>query len=395
MNEQGPILRKSRLGCRDCRRRRVKCDETKPVCSNCRRRYINIQHCDWGPHVPRDTRQPQPEIDAPTSLQLDPSSVTSNPQWRSLELRLMHHYTAVVSSTMPSCNGAPAEAWQHTIPQLGFVSEVVLNPMLALSALHLHAHSPNDAMVGIAMQRFFGRALAHHRYALSDTSLSGSSEQLWLSAVILCHMCWLLEHQKPRPNAAYELPVQAFKLLEGVGIMFIQKNVQGYGWQGDEAFPRIVPDEELPMASRFQLLEIEKDLEGLFREFDVSTMPHAERNIYMEARDYVFYHYRAFYSGEDATTLQRFIAYMAVRCQAGYRDMLQSHDPLAMALMARMLVLLNELDNAWWANGRGEYEVVQQDVRGICQLMPETLRWTMDWPWLYDSYSVYANFLEP
>jgi hypothetical protein len=291
----------------------------------------------------------------------------------------MHHYTAVVSPTMPSCNGAPAEAWQHTIPQLSFSSEIVLNPLLALSALHLHAHSPSDAMVGVALQRYFGRSLAHHRHALSDTASQASSEQLWLSAVVLCHMCWLLEHQS-RPARVYELPVQAFKLLEGVGILFTQKNVQGYGWQGDENLPQVMPDEELPMTSRLQLYEIEEDLECLFRKVHVSAMPDAERNIYMEARDYVLYHYRAFYSGVDATTLQRFIAYMAVRCQAGYRDMLQSHDPLAMALMARMLVMLNEIDYAWWANGRGEYEVVEQDVRGICQLMPENLRWTMDWP---------------
>lgn len=281
---------------------------------------------------------------------------------------------------MPSCNGAPAEAWQHTIPQLGFSSEIILNPMLALSALHLHAHSPDDVMVGVAMQRYFGRALAHHRHALSDTTQGSSVEQLWLSAVVLCHMCWLLEHQKPRHNAAYELPVQAFKLLEGVGILFAQKNVQSYGWQGDEGLPQVVPDEQLPMASRMQLYELEEDLECLFREFNVSAMPDADKNIYLEARDYVLYHYRAFYSGVDATTLQRFIAYMAVRCQAGYRDLLQSHDPLAMALMARMLVMLNEIDYAWWANGRGEYEVVEQDVRGICQLMPKNLRWTMDWP---------------
>ena len=290
----------------------------------------------------------------------------------------MYHYTAVVCSTMPSCNGAPAEAWKQAIPQLAFSSEVVLNPMLALSALHLHAHSHNDVAMDMALRRYFGRALVHHRQALSNPR-EGMSEQLWLSAVVLSHMSWLLAHQS-LPKAAYELPIHAFNMLEGVGILFVQKSVQGYGWLGHEALPRVVPDEELSMAARVQLQGIAQDLVNLLDRFDVPAMPENDRNIYIEAQDYVLYYYRAFYSGADAKTLQRFIAFMAVQCQPGYRDMLQRHDPLAMALMARMLVLLNELDHAWWANGEGEYEVVERDVRGIRSLMPGALQWAVDWP---------------
>ncbi|KAI9368165.1 hypothetical protein BJX61DRAFT_239866 [Aspergillus egyptiacus] len=35
---------KSHHGCRDCKRRRVKCDELQPTCSNClrRNRHVNI-----------------------------------------------------------------------------------------------------------------------------------------------------------------------------------------------------------------------------------------------------------------------------------------------------------------------------------------------------------------
>lgn len=290
----------------------------------------------------------------------------------------MHHYTAIVGSVMPSCNGAPTEAWEQTIPQLSFSSEVVLNPMLALSALHLHSHSPNDSDAAIAVYRYFGRALSHHRHALLGPD-EGSSEELWLSAVLLCHMCWLLAHQ-PLQNAEYELPIQVFRMLEGVGILFVQKNVQGYGWLGHEYLPPVMPDEDLSTAAREQLRHIEEDLAYLLNEFDVVSMSEKHKNIYIEAKDYVLYHFRAFYSGVDAKTLQRFIAFMAVRCQEGYRDLLQFHDPLAMALMARMFVLLSELDYAWWANGKGEYEVVDRDIRGICQLMPQDLRWSMKWP---------------
>ncbi len=60
--------------------------------------------------------------------------------------------------------------------------------------------------------------------------------------------------------------------------------------------------------------------------------------------------------------------------------MLESHDPLAMALMARILVLLCGLEPAWWMNGKGDYEVLKRDIQGICELMPVQLHWAMDWP---------------
>lgn len=312
------------------------------------------------------------------SISLHPSSVTSTTRWRNLELRLMYHYTAVVCFTMPSCNGAPTEAWQQTIPQIAFSSEVVLNPMLALAALHFHAHSNDDRDMAVALHRYLGLALNHHRQALSNSG-QGSSEHLWLSAVVLCHMCWLLAHQ-PLLGAAYELPTQAFNMLEGVGTLFVQNNVKGYGWIGHETLPFVVPDSQLSTTSREQLHNIALDLEFLLDEFDVRAMPEDDRNIYIEARDYVLYYYGAFYGGADMKTLQRFIAFMIVRCRPQYRDMLQRHDPLAMALLARMLVLLSELEFAWWAQGVGEYEVVERDIRGIIELMPSNLRWALDWP---------------
>jgi hypothetical protein len=283
---------------------------------------------------------------------------------------------------MPGCNGASREAWQRTIPQLSFESELLLNPMLALSALHLHAHSHNDSDIAIALRRYLDRSLVKHRQALSNPQ-KGLSEQLWLSSVLLSHMYWLLAHQ-PQPNKAYEFPLQAMKMLEGGRVIFRENDVslgqKGYGWIGDEAVPFVLPEEKLSPVAQTQLRNIDDDLLNLLNAFHVQTMTEDRKNIYIEARDFVLYHYRSFFSGADTKTLQRFVGFMAVRCQPGYLDMLEQHDPLAMALMARMLVLLSALDYAWWIHGTGEYEAIDRDVKGICELMPEKLRWVMDWP---------------
>jgi hypothetical protein len=294
----------------------------------------------------------------------------------------MYHYSSVVSFTMPGCNGASKEAWQRTIPQLSFESELLLNPMLALAALHLHAHAHSDSNMAIALRRYLDRSLVKHQQALSNPT-KGLSEQLWLSSVLLSHMYWLLAHQ-PQPHQAYEFPLQAMKMLEGARVIFRQNNVflgqQGYGWMGDEAMPLVMEKDELSKAAQMQLQSLEDDLLRLFTAFDVLTMTDARKNVYIEAKDFVLYYYRAFFSGTDTKTLQRFIGFMAVRCQPGYLNLLQQHDPLAIALMARMLVLLSALDHAWWIHGKGDYEAVHRDIRGIRELLPLDLRWMMDWP---------------
>jgi hypothetical protein len=173
-------------------------------------------------------------------------------------------------------------------------------------------------------------------------------------------------------------------MAEGIGTLFTQKKKflrrLGYEWIGNEVMHHMAPEEELSITFQVQLRSIEEDLAYLLDAFDVPAQPEDDRSIYIEARDYVLYHYRAFYSGAATKTLQRFIISMTVRCQPGYRSMLERHDPLAMALMARILVLLSGLNHAWWVNGEGDYEVMERDVLGIRELMPTNLRWVMNWP---------------
>ncbi|KAF7898526.1 hypothetical protein EAF00_004972 [Botryotinia globosa] len=383
-----PLLKRSHSGCRDCRVRKVKCDEVKPVCSNCRRRYINISQCDWSTGSQKSQKSavqrfPTPTIPAPrSSLETYPNTLAdTTSQWRSLELRLMYHYSTIVSHLMPACQGAPARAWQHIIPRLSFDSEIVLNPMLALSALHLHTHTPQDSLISIALRRYLDRTLVNHRQALSEGE--ELSEQLWLSVILLCHVYWLLSRQKLE-NEEYEIPVQAIKMLEGVNVVFNQKrrflDRLGYAPYKFESLPSVLSQDELSGNAKLQMSRIEEDLDYLINAFSVSTESETIQSVYLEAKESVLFHYRAFFSGTSAQILRRMVTVMSARCQLPFRVLLEHHDPLAMALWARVLVLLKGLEYAWWVNGGGEYEVVEKDVRGIRGLMPKKFRWTMNWP---------------
>jgi hypothetical protein len=253
--------------------------------------------------------------------------------------------------------------------------------MLALSALHLHVFSPKNADMALALRRYLDRTLVDHRRALTEKK--GLSEQLWLSAVLLSHVYWLLVHQR-HDGEAFELPLQAFKMLEGVGAVFSQNKTalsgMGYKYFGDEDLPLVLPDEQLSASSRAQLREIEDDLSRLFELFCVHSLPEKQKDVYQEARDFAAYHYRAFYSGAPAEYMRRLAGFMPIRCSPGFRDLLAQNDPLAMALTARLLVMLCSMPTQWWMSGAGEYEVVERDVRGMCQLMPAECMWTMTWP---------------
>ncbi|KAH7303222.1 hypothetical protein B0I35DRAFT_181299 [Stachybotrys elegans] len=372
LTQRGRLLKKSRSGCHECRVRKVKCDELRPVCSNCRRRFVTIQSCDWSASVLNRGLRGR-LVQAPLYQQ---ANSTESNQWRVVELRLIYHYTAVLCDIMPNC-GTGREIWKRVIPELSFESELVLNPMLALSALHLHSHLPNDRGMEIALRRYLDRSLINQRGVLSDPK-NEFSEQIWLSTIILPFVYWLLTHQR-QTNGAYELPLQVFKMMEGVGAIFMRNQSfirqLGYNWIGSVPFLKTLPRDRFSVAAQIQLKDIEDDLTRL-----LEVLAEDDMNIYMEVKDYIIHHYEAYYSNADGKTLQLFLGFMPLRCQPRYRTLLEKHDPLAMALMARMIVLLQGVEHAWWINGEGNFEVVQQDIRGILQLLPQNLRWIMDWP---------------
>jgi hypothetical protein len=233
----------------------------------------------------------------------------------------------------------------------------------------------------MALSRYLDRSFVYHREAVSRCNRL--SEELWLSAVIISHISWLLVRQ-PLPDQPYELPLQALKILRGIGGVFTRESVflrqLGYNSFTYDTLPYTADINDLSLAAQENMKSIEEDFKDLFEGFDTSSLTAGDLDIYIEAKDYVLHQYRAFYSGESVGTLRRFVVTMVARIQPAYHGLLEKHDPLAMAIMARMMIILRVLGYAWWVNGQGEYEVVERDIHGILGLMPKHLRWAMDWP---------------
>ncbi|KAJ3495835.1 hypothetical protein NLG97_g3112 [Lecanicillium saksenae] len=242
-------------------------------------------------------------------------------------------------------------------------------------------HSPNDFLAAIAVRKYLDLALRDHRQAVLDCG--GFHERLWISAVLLGLMAWLLAHQK-QPGEAYKLPLGFFRMLEGSRLLFQrhESSLQrlGYYWMGAKAEPNLLPKDKLSMVSQSQLVKIDQELTHLVDSRNTPSMKEEDKIINMEVKAYTLRCYSAYYSGASVEFLRPLIGLMPLNCGAKYRQMLERHDPLAMALMARALVLLKKLECVWWLNGEGEYEVVERNINGIRSLLPVELHWMADWP---------------
>ena len=145
---------KSRNGCAQCKRRRIKCDEIRPQCSNCMKHEID---CDFSTNPPKledspkasdskrqRTRSSDTKSVRHSSVGLSPASPGTdvNGPDRNLkplqmeELELLHHFITETCYTL-SDRLKSHELWRITIPQIAFQHEFLMRGILAISALHL------------------------------------------------------------------------------------------------------------------------------------------------------------------------------------------------------------------------------------------------------------------
>ncbi|KAH7162038.1 hypothetical protein B0J13DRAFT_591418 [Dactylonectria estremocensis] len=193
---------KSRTGCDSCKRRRVKCDENRP-CKACVRHGVECSLMSSSPpDLQMSAKRPKSRITsqavsrrrqtkAKPSLQIEPAwmaeppvtCTTIGPQlnhnqmptgalWTG-DLKLMHHYTAITSLTLPRADEV-SRIWQTTIAQLSFQHEPLLHQVLAISAYHLAYLNPADrieySMLASKHQNDASQALRHALQGLSDTT---------------------------------------------------------------------------------------------------------------------------------------------------------------------------------------------------------------------------------
>ncbi|KAK0739101.1 hypothetical protein B0T21DRAFT_285736 [Apiosordaria backusii] len=143
---------KSRLGCFNCKRRKVKCQETTPSCSNCTRVGLVCEY----PERPRMASALSASI---TSSALVPSGLQSTPtQFTPEDMRYFHHFLVTAYPPLPIQGD---QIWMQTA-SLSHSYDFLMHAMLGLAASHLDLHGGNCS----------SQALAHRVKAIQSLNVS-------------------------------------------------------------------------------------------------------------------------------------------------------------------------------------------------------------------------------
>ncbi|CEJ54320.1 Putative ZYRO0G12584p [Penicillium brasilianum] len=211
---------RSRSGCLSCRRRKKKCDETKPICAACLRNALKCVWPDTSPleassevvSTPQQQTQtfsarPVPASDAwaltigaprnlptvtipasPSNFPLLGSAASGSETWR-----LLDHYLKDTANRL-ACLQDSENPFLHTILPVALSDELVMNSILALSGVHMMQRLPrlNLEMQSLTWSRYT-RALRQLRMDLSETLNDGSNVDAAWRALLVVLIFYLLE----------------------------------------------------------------------------------------------------------------------------------------------------------------------------------------------------------
>ncbi|KAJ6107045.1 hypothetical protein N7512_010562 [Penicillium capsulatum] len=367
---------KSRHGCDQCKRRRVKCDEKGPPCANCVSRELN---CTYLRAPSRDVPSQRPgrvlasDADARPLAPISPASTPSAvPGVRDLEL--MHKFA---TDTFRSVCTADSEypVWQIVIPQLALQFDFLMNGILALASLHIATttESPTSlAYVDTALQ-YHNLSFAPFRTAidhLTPQNCEAVLAQSIVTTVIGIALPRVTATRDENPTMTENIVV-VFELLQGVkkiihiGGSWIKLNLFSRQREVGDSGPSELDQETHAALDRLITLNDE-------------TLASIDTNQYRINKDVITHLQHCFILFANSADPANILAWIA-SVDKIFVDNVRRRQPLALLILMHWGVLLGELDGQrWWARNSGR-ALVSELLRALC---PGDPRWAdaLVWP---------------
>ncbi|KAJ5758324.1 uncharacterized protein N7511_007018 [Penicillium nucicola] len=361
---------KSRQGCDQCKRRRVKCDERGPPCSNCISRELACTYLrapprsevhasqtlavTSGPRIPRvpsvSSASGAPGIPSPQPLGI-PSPAASTPSSISgvRDLELMHKFsTETYESLCTSSSGH--YVWQIAIPRLALQYNFLMNGLLALGALHIATSlEPPASLVYIdtALQ-YHNLTFAPYRTAVDNITPMNCEAVLAQSIITTVIGIALPRASAARGESASitENIVVVFELLQGV------KKIHriGESWIKLELFARRRNYWDTGPIGLDSETQAALERLGTLNDETLASIDPDQHQINKEAIFYLRHFSTRVRTSVDAANVLAWLAMV----DKEFVDNVRRRQPLALLILMHWGVLLGELDGQhWWARDSG------------------------------------------
>ncbi|KAJ5558050.1 hypothetical protein N7535_009540 [Penicillium sp. DV-2018c] len=402
--------RKSRHGCAECKRRRVKCDESRPSCSHCAKRH---SECEYGSSTsllwtneesptsrpplssgqPGDpvsgfahsasTSIPTTEARTPTTEAADSlrilsqlgsenaaSSAASTLNLHDLEL-MMQWCTVTFHTLSRSEHTDPI--WRDLVPKEALSHSFLMHGILALSALHLARTGPEPSQHASYLNRAVAhqnQALALFREMLGDVKESNAKAMFAFAGIVVIYtFAFPQTPETPDPWSCIDDMYQVLVLARGV--QQVIRAPRDFGdYLRESSFGPILQVEE----ERRPLPEDVSDVLRRLRDAnDVCKMNSAdhELEVYENAIANLEEMFSWCHSGMRANTIA---GRWAIRLPVRYMELLRARDPPAVAMLAYYAVLLQYLEHRWCFE-----ELCVRVSKAVWAILDERWRSLVEW----------------
>ncbi|KAI1140285.1 hypothetical protein F5Y05DRAFT_312120 [Hypoxylon sp. FL0543] len=399
------IHRKSRAGCRNCKQRRVKCDELRPICGNCQRFSIR---CDFTPTAPSSENSEVLLINAPTgrkrgrprkdwsaisrapgpsgeahqgsetsvsSPDLSSAKGTSSPHLTVDDLELLHHYL-----TDAQLSQGHKVLWQVKVPRLAFTHHYALHLLLAISALHMMRLEPDRS------EHFRKLADTHHSIGIRQATelfphlSKDNCSALYVAAALACSCSFA---RKPGLGnllvVADGREVPWLDLLRGVRLIVENIGLE-HVFSGVLApFPPAQSkDPPATDALEVEFVPWEEPLSKLWTL--VSTAPTSTHEFYNSTLGCLSWCFQETF-GTSACPKTEIIGKFEViiawlyKLEDHFVRLLRGKQPTALIILAHFAILLSTLEYCWFVQGWAIHV-----SRGIADVLDSSYQHWLQWP---------------
>ncbi|EEP80005.1 predicted protein [Uncinocarpus reesii 1704] len=389
--------RKSRLGCLQCKRRKIKCDETPPPCGNCRKHNIECQFAAV-PAKPTSAGRPSPlprtglapppplpsivatanrvnpvnnlltgatpaylpptppNVFAPSPSNADQLDILSSFVSPSTELisdlhihdlELLHHYTTETYRTL-SYNNEHKEIWKNYIPKEAMSHPFLMHGLLAIAALHLidicGDEGDNRRKYIELATRHQNLALASFRPQLSNITPSNCHAVFAFSSLIAAlAFAFSKTAGNVRSGEPVEQVLQDFFLFRGV------EGVLNTFWE-------IIRKGKLgPLVRRPSDLTCSQPISrDVINALDYLHDCNGETVTHISAEEKAAYNHairELRISFERCPSSWETVFRWPIVLPEAYLMHLKKRQPMALVILAHYCVILGRLDDCWWSQG--------------------------------------------